>query len=157
MPEEFSAGIEIMTLVVSSVIDDDLLKHKGGRTLSENTFWIEEQTIDVEELRHLYPDIVAQIEPLLRAYQEAAALYRYSFDRRNELCDLLPFSAWMMHDLNSDMAALWRNEFAVLIEQVFQRHGVRNSIVQHGGSFEVGVESHAAIHAHVARYYAEES
>ena len=124
---------------------------------SESKLWIEERTIDVEELRRLYPAIVAQVEPLLRAYQEAAALYRFSFDRRNELCDQLPFSAWMMHDLNSDMAALWRNEFAVLIEQVLQRHGVRDSIVQRGGSLEVGAASLAAIHAHVERYYAEQS
>jgi hypothetical protein len=104
--------------------------YEGGRGLSESTFWIEERTIDVEELRRLYPAIVAQVEPLLRACQEAAALYRFSVDRRNELCDQLPFSAWMMHDWNAGTAAIWRNEFALLIEQVFQRHGVRDAIVQ---------------------------
>jgi hypothetical protein len=125
--------------------------------LSESTVWVEEQTIDVAELQRLYPDIVAQIEPLLRAYQEAAALYRFSLDRRNELCDQLPYSAWMMHDWNAETAAIWRNEFALLIEQVVQRHGVHDSIVQQGGSFEIGTATHAAIHGHVARYYAEES
>ena len=125
--------------------------------MSESTVWIEERTIDVEELRRLYSAIVVQVEPLLRAYQEAAAWYRFSADRRNELCDQLPFSAWMMHDWNAETATIWRNEFALLIEQVFQRHGVRDAIVQRGGSLEVGAASLAAIHAHVDRYYAVQS
>jgi hypothetical protein len=125
--------------------------------LSESTFWIEERTIDIEELRRMYPDIVAQIEPLLRAYQEADALSRFSLNRRNELCDQLPFSAWMMHDWNNEVAAIWRNEFALLIEQVLQQHGIRDSVVRLGGSFEIGAASLAAIHAHVSRHYTEEA
>lgn len=111
--------------------------------------YVDENLIDLVDLRRRFPEATSAIEPLLTAYQRADALYRLSSAQRNAVCDEVPVVAWMMYDWNDSSAAIWRYELAEIIDAALDDWGITERVVRPGGAIEVPEALRQAIHNHV--------